>query len=50
MIANGSKLQSFIKSGAGEGEIEVNGLKNRAIELFENGVTSLEEVMPYLLQ
>jgi type II secretory ATPase GspE/PulE/Tfp pilus assembly ATPase PilB-like protein len=50
MIANDSKLQSFIKSGAGEGEFEVNGLKKRAIELFENGVTSLEEVMPYLLQ
>lgn len=50
MIANDGKLQSFIKSGAGEGEFEVNGLRNRAIELFENGVTSLDEVLPYLLQ
>lgn len=50
MIANDNKLQSFIKSGAGEGEFEANGLRKRAIELFENGVTSLDEVLPYLLQ
>lgn len=50
MIANDSKLRSFIKSGVGEDEFEVNGLKIRAIELFENGVTSLDEVIPYLLQ
>jgi general secretion pathway protein E/type IV pilus assembly protein PilB len=50
MQVNDSHLQSFIKSGnITEGTI-VNGLKIRAINLFETGVTSFEEVFPYLMQ
>ena len=44
------KIDNIAEQASSVTEFDVNGLRIRAIELFENGTTSLDEVLPYLLQ
>lgn len=49
MLSNNERLKSFIRGDLAPSDWAENGLKKRAIQLFTEGVTSLEEVLPYLL-
>ncbi len=49
MLVNDSNLQEFIKKGIHHPELGQNGLRKRAVELFTEGITSLEEIVPYLI-
>lgn len=49
MLPNNEQLKSFIRGDITTSKLEDNGLKKRAIQLFTEGITSLEEILPYLL-
>ena len=50
MLVNDSLLKAWIKGENRVDDKERDGLKVRALSLFSNGVTSLEEVLPYLMK